>query len=100
MLPSFHKLFNLVFSNSHYPKQWGDGYITAVHKSGSISDPSNFRGITFMNAVGKLYNTILNNRTIEFLAVNKIITPVQVGFTKKASTTDQVCFKNIDSKVL
>ncbi|CAG2241908.1 unnamed protein product [Mytilus edulis] len=45
-IPLIQKLFNLVFSSSIYPKLWGQGFITPLHKSGSNHDPSNYRGIT------------------------------------------------------
>ena len=64
--------------------------ITTIHKSGEIKDPNNYRGITVTSAVGKVFNSILNNRLDSFLRKNKIINDCQIGFTKKARTSDHM----------
>lgn len=90
LLPSLQKMFNTCLSNGIYPSAWAKGYITPIHKSGSTSDPNNYRGITVTSAVGKLFNCILNNRLDTFLESNSLITDCQIGFTKKARTTDHM----------
>jgi hypothetical protein len=67
LTPLLCKLFNLVFSSGIYPKIWSIGYITPLHKSGSTSDPSNYRGITLSDIIGKLFNRVLNNRLSHIL---------------------------------
>ena len=44
-LKSVAKLFNLILKSGHYPKQWNKSYMILLYKSGSKSDPSNYRGI-------------------------------------------------------
>lgn len=82
------KLFNACLSGGQYPTHWSDGYITPLHKSDDPCDPSNYRGISIMSAVGKVFNTILNNRLDNFLFENCIINECQIGFTKEARTAD------------
>lgn len=48
-LKSVAKLFNLISKSGHYPKQWNKSYMILLHKSGSKSDPSNYRGISLVN---------------------------------------------------
>ena len=62
LLPSLHKLFNACLSSGNYPKSWAEGYITAIHKANDISDPNNYRGITVTSSIGKLLNSVLNER--------------------------------------
>jgi hypothetical protein len=50
----------------------------------------NYRGISVTSALGKLFNSILNNRLDMFLEKHQIIDTCQVGFTKKARTTDHL----------
>lgn len=90
LVPSIVKLFNASFSSGCYPKQWADGYITPIHKSNDISDPNNYRGIAVTSAIGKLFNSVLNIRLDTFLTKNRIINECQMGFTRKARTTDHM----------
>ena len=87
---SLHRLFNAVLSNGIYPNAWALGHITAIHKKGSTNDPNNYRGITISSAVGKLFNSILNNRLTHFLNDNQILCDEQIGFRKKCRTTDHL----------
>ena len=63
LLPSIEKLFNSCLSSGNYPKNWVVGYITPIH----IADPNNYRGISVTSALGKLFNSILDNRLDMFL---------------------------------
>jgi hypothetical protein len=54
-------------------RNWSEGYITVLLKSGDVVDPNNYRGLTITNAFGKLFNCILNNRLDSFLSERKII---------------------------
>lgn len=56
LLPCLKKLFNVVLSNSVYPKQWSEGYISTLYKSDDPSDPANYRGLTITSCLGKLFN--------------------------------------------
>ena len=47
----YEKLFNDIFRNGLYPKCWRDSYISPLFKSGTRSDPSNYRGISINSVV-------------------------------------------------
>jgi hypothetical protein len=59
LLPCLEKLFNIILSSGTYPKIWGEGYLITIFKSGSPSDPNNYRGITINSCLSKLFNSIL-----------------------------------------
>ena len=90
MNPCILKLFNKVFTSGIYPKKWVEGYITPIFKSENPRLPQNYRGITITNSIGKLFNIILNNRLDNFLSENNIIHESQIGFSKKARTSDHL----------
>ena len=90
LLPCIHKLFNNCLTHGIYPKTWTSGYITPIHKNGDTSDPNNYRGITVTNALGKLFNKILDIRLEKFLNKHRIINDCQIGFTRKARTSDHM----------
>lgn len=91
LLPCLSKLFNLCFSNGHYPDSWSKGYISPIFKSNDPCDPNNYRGITITSNLGKLFNSILNTRLDKFLSENNLIHSSQIGFTKHARPSDH-CF--------
>lgn len=90
LLSLLSKLFNLVFTNGIYPTLWSKGCITPIHKTGSVYDASNYMGITISDNIGKLFNKILNNRVVNFLDKNNIISKEQIGFMKGCRTTDHM----------
>ena len=91
LIPCLVLLFNFCLANTCYPQSWAKGYISPIFKSGDPTDPNNYRGITITSNLGKLFNTILNNRLDKFLKQNNLIHTAQIGFTKHARTTDH-CF--------
>jgi hypothetical protein len=90
LTPLFQKLFNFICSNSLYPVQWSSTYISPIYKSGDSSMPENYRGIEINSCIGKLFNTVLNNRLDKYLIDNNFINKCQIGFSKKARTSDHI----------
>ena len=87
---AFLKLFNVVLKTNFYPSVWGIGHIVPIFKSGTVSDPSNYRGITISSCLGKLFSIILNNRLISFLDLNNLKRTEQIGFSKGCRTADHI----------
>ena len=90
LLPCLQKIFNACLTFGNYPEPWSIGYMSPIHKCNDASDPNNYRGITITNALGKLFNKILDNRLCKFLDKYHIIQDCQLGFTKKARTSDHM----------
>ena len=55
-----------------------------------LNEPNNYRGITIIYSLGKLFNIILDNRLTKFLDKHHVINDSQMGFTKKARTSDHM----------
>ena len=53
--PYLCTIFNYIFDNGNYPEAWFKGVIVPVFKKGDRNIPSNYRGITLVNVMGKLY---------------------------------------------
>ena len=99
--PLLLKLFNIIFLNGIYPNSWSEGLITPIHKKDSIDDANNYRGITLINILSKIYSHILNNRLLKWASENSKLSDCQFGFQKNKSTTDCIfIFHSILSKVL
>jgi hypothetical protein len=86
----FKKIFNSSLSLGIYPEAWAEGYITPLYKTNDISDPCNYWGLTITSSIGKLFNSILNARPDKFLFKYKVIDKCQIGFRKKARTSDHM----------
>jgi hypothetical protein len=52
--------------------------------------PNNYRGITVISCLVKLFNSVLNNRLYSFLDCNSIIVKEQIGFQNKSRTSDHM----------
>ncbi len=87
----YTKLFNLILDTGHIPEIWSVGVIKPIYKNkGRSDDPDNYRGITLVSCLGKLYTGILNSRLSSFIESNNKITECQAGFRKGYSTVDHI----------
>jgi hypothetical protein len=83
-------LFNFVFDKEVWPERWGTGIIFPLHKHDSRLDPSNYRPITLLSVVGKLFGVIVNARLSAFSEATGSLSDEQGGFRPKRGTPDQV----------
>ena len=74
------KLFNGILNLGEVIPDWALGMIVAIHKEGPRLDTSNYRGITLISCIGKLFLSILNNRLVAFAVENRLLSPSQLGF--------------------
>lgn len=54
-------LFNVIISQGP-PASWNRLTITSLHKKGAKSEPQNYRGISVMSVLPKLFATIIRTR--------------------------------------
>ena len=85
-----HPLFNRIFDSGEYPESWSKAVIFPLHKKGNPRKADNYRGISLLSTLSKLYSTILNNRLSCFCEDNDRIPESQAGFRKGYSTTDNI----------
>jgi hypothetical protein len=89
MLPTYHKLFNTILDSGTIPTTWLVGQIIPIYKNkGDPTSPDNYRGITLLSCLGKLFTSIINNRLNAFCESNTILSENQAGFRKSYSTVD------------
>ena len=91
MITVYASLFNLILKTDNVPAQWTIGKIKPVYKNkGDSLDPGNYRPITILNCLGKLFTAVLNNRLCKFLEDNNLLSENQAGFWKHHSTRDHI----------
>ena len=95
MLPVYVKLFNLVFDTGLIPESWLVGNILPIYKhKGNIQSPENYRPITLLSCLGKLFTAIINKRLNDFSNDKHVILDCQAGFRKGYSTSDNIFIIN------
>ena len=90
------KLFSVILDTGIIPTEWTIGIIRPIYKKkGSINDPDNYRGITLLSCIGKLFTSIINERLSKFLNNNKLLGEEQAGFREKYSTIDHFFYMQV-----
>ena len=79
-------IFNAVLATNKVPSIWKDNILTPLHKSGPLSDPDNFRGITVGSCVCKLFSKLLNKRLENKVNTDNMVSQQQ-GSGKRGSRT-------------
>jgi hypothetical protein len=91
LLPIYTSLFNNVLNTGYMPNSWLEGFIIPIYKNkGEQTNPENYRPITILSCLGKLFTSILNSRLNLFLEENDLLNENQAGFRKGYSTTDHI----------
>ena len=67
--------------------------VTLLYKQrGSKNDPSNYRPVSLLHAVGKLLDSIVTDRLLHFLTKNNLLSVHQHGFLPRRSTVTQLTY--------
>ena len=83
-------LFNAVFDSQDIPQDWQNGLIVPLFKDGDREVATNYRGITLLSIVGKLFASIIERRLSKWCETNRIFEQEQVGFRPGSTTVHQI----------
>ena len=73
-----------------FPESLKFAYLTPIFKKGDAQKPSNYRPISILPFLSKIFEKIMYARLIKFFTDNNLITLSQFGFTKNKSTLDAI----------
>ena len=62
---NLEQLFSVVWHEEAVTRQWREGLIVNLFKKGDREDPGNYRGITLLSVVGKVFCKVLDNRLVQ-----------------------------------
>ena len=65
-----------------------ESWTYSIHKNGSKTDPSDYRGITLLSSLGKLFTALVYNRIENEIKSKDIFSPSQGDFSKSYRTID------------
>ena len=83
-------LCNSVWLSEKCPEEWSKGVITLLYKDGDVRDPLNYRGITLLSVVGKVFMRVLNARLAAHCEGEDLLVDEQAGFRVGRSCADQL----------
>ena len=82
---------NYIWTTADFPPEWHLAIVIPVAKPGKDSTvPTSYRPIALTSCLCKVMERMINTRLFWYLEQLKLITPVQSGFRKQRSTTDQL----------
>ena len=86
-MPLYVKLFNKVLLAGQMPEDCLISIIIPIYtKKRAENDVNNYRGVTLLSCLGKLFTSLLNERLFRFCETNGITKELQAGFRKGYST--------------
>lgn len=84
-------LFNSCIQLNYFPSAFKIAKIIPVQKPNKITtNPSNYRPISLLSNLGKVFEKLIHARIETFAATNNIISEKQFGFKKHHSTIHQI----------
>lgn len=83
-------IINLIFITSVVPNQFKVAHVTPVHKQGTKTDPNNYRPISLINNISKIFEKCINERLKDFLGKHNLLSQNQFGFREGYSTESAI----------
>ena len=93
-----YALFNLCFDTGILPSIWKMAMIAPIPKDSTKDKPLNYRGISLLSVVSKLYSAELNNRLLGYLEDERLLAEEQ----KDRSVTSSIptYFQNSEPPII
>ena len=82
------KIFNWIQETEILPPSWGKSLTVFLFKDGEASDPSNYRGISLISCLAKLYLNMWTRRLSKH--IDPMLAEEQFAFREKRTTGDAV----------
>ena len=79
-------IINLSLKSGIVPSDFKYGRVTPAFKSGQKSDMDNYRPISVLSCVSKIFEKCVYQQTIEYLESNKLLSNTQFGFRSQRNT--------------
>ena len=92
------ELCNLSMTLGSFPNACKIAKVKPLFKKGSKRDPSNYRPISLLPLLSKVFERVALNQTEEFLSLKKVFYDYQSGFRKNHST--DTCLSFLNDKIL
>jgi hypothetical protein len=97
-------LFNDSFHRGLFPESQKIARICPIYKANDSTNPSNYRPISILPTISKIFERIVHKQLNSYLSEHNILSPYQFGFRPKSSTEDALIsiverlYTNINNK--
>lgn len=88
IVPYLVHLINLSIKEGTFPSILAKAKVFPLHKDGSKSEMCNYRPISLLNTISKVFERVIFNRVYSYFEKFSLFTTHQYGFRKKHSTID------------
>ena len=95
-------ILNCCLSNGIFPSKLKLAKVIPVFKKGAPDQLNNYRPISLLPSLSKIFERLIYNRLLSFFTSNNTIVPTQYGFRHKRSTIHAIldliteCYDNLD----
>lgn len=102
--PVLCKLFNCSIMEGTFPDILKIAEVIPIYKSGAQTDIRNYRPISILPVLSKLFERLLKSRLLNFLNENDVLSTRQFGFQSGRETNDAIlefldtAYRSLDSK--
>lgn len=87
---SLSDLINQSYEAGEFPDNLKVGHVIPLHKKGSKNSKTNYRPISTIHTIGKIFEKSMYNRLVKFTQAFDLITANQFGFRQSFSTIDSI----------
>lgn len=88
-------IINTIFSTGIVPSHFKQSLVVPIYKSGSHTNIANYRPISIISNVAKIFEKCIKSRIISFLEKYKLLSESQYGF-RKGKNTEMAIYELID----
>ena len=90
IIPPLTILFQSAIEAGHFPDSWKKANVTPIHKKQSKNIVKNYRPISLLPILGKVFEKVIYNNLFKHLQSNKLLSENQSGFRSGDSCVSQL----------
>lgn len=83
-------IFKTIVNSASYPASWIKSVVLPVPKINSPSSVSDFRPISLLPVLSKIFEVLIKTQILDHLSTKKVLSDSQSGFRKNYSTTSAI----------
>ena len=90
IIPSLNILFKKIFTTGTFPNSWKLAHVTPIFKDGDPSLPNNYRPISLLSNLSKLFEKLLYDQMYTYFTRNNLLSKHQSGFRSGDGTINRL----------